>query len=266
MLDEPNGTQVFASSTGSDATGVLNALTANPLNPVGGFLIGALRNTISINGNDIFNIPAVLRAFQGDTDVNILATPNLLTTDNEEAEIIIGEERPFLRSSQDTPSGGVVSTVNTFEFRDTGITLRITPQISQGRTVRLKLFQDINRFLSEAETGAVTTTKRSVKTTVVVDDGQTIVIGGLIQEERDETRTQVPCLGNLPLFGMAFRQTSDRKRKTNLLIFITPHIINSPEDIRLITDHKRQQSDKTEDIERQLRENQPQENREILLN
>ena len=144
------------------------------------------------------------------TDVNILATPNLLTTDNEEAEIIIGEERPFLRSSQDTPSGGVVSTVNTFEFRDTGITLRITPQISQGRTVRLKLFQDINRFLSEAETGAVTTTKRSVKTTVVVDDGQTIVIGGLIQEERDETRTQVPCLGNLPLFGMAFRQTSDR--------------------------------------------------------
>ena len=266
LIDEPNGTQVFASSTGSDATGVLNALTVNPLNPVGGFLIGALRNTITINGQEILNIPAVLRAFQGDTDVNILATPNLLTTDNEEAEIIIGEERPFLRSSQETPSGGVVSTVNTFEFRDTGITLRITPQISQGRTVRLKLFQDINRFLSEAETGAVTTTKRSVKTTVVVDDGQTIVIGGLIQEERDETRTQVPCLGNLPLFGMAFRQTSDRKRKTNLLIFITPHIINSPEDIRLITDHKRQQSDKTEDIERQLRENQPQENREILLN
>ncbi|MEE8305285.1 MAG: type II secretion system secretin GspD [Candidatus Tectomicrobia bacterium] len=266
LLDEPNGTQVFASSTGSDATGVLNALTVNPLNPVGGFLIGALRNTITINGQEILNIPAVLRAFQGDTDVNILATPNLLTPDNEEAEIIIGEERPLLRSSQETPSGVVVSTFNTFEFRDTGITLRITPQISQGRTVRLKLFQDINRFLSEAETGAVTTTKRSVKTTVVVDDGQTIVIGGLIQEERDETKTQVPCLGNLPLFGVAFRQTSERKRKTNLLIFITPHIINSPEDIRLITDHKRQQSDKTEDIERQLRENQPQENREILLN
>jgi general secretion pathway protein D len=170
-----------------------------------------------------------------------------------------------LRSSQDTPSGGVVSTTNTFEFRDTGITLRITPQISQGRTVRLKLFQDINRFLSEAETGAVTTTKRSVQTTVVVDDGQTIVIGGLIQEERDESKTQVPCLGNLPFFGMAFRQTSNRKRKTNLLIFITPHIINSPEDIRLLTEHKRQQSDKTEDIERQLRENQPQENLEILL-
>jgi general secretion pathway protein D len=265
LLDEPNGTQVFASSTGSDSTGVLNALTANPLNPVGGFLIGALRNTITVNGQEIMNIPAVLRAFQGDTDVNILATPNLLTTDNEEAEIIIGEERPFLRSSQDTPSGGVVSTVNTFEFRDTGIILRITPQISQGRTVRLNLFQDINRFLSEAETGAVTTTKRSVKTTVVVDDSQTIVIGGLIQEERDESKTQVPCLGNIPFFGTAFRQTSDRKRKTNLLIFITPHIINSPEDIRLLTEHKRIQSDKTEEIERQLRENQPQENLEILL-
>jgi general secretion pathway protein D len=265
VLDEPNGTRVFASSTGSGATGVLDALTVNPLHPVGGFLIGALRNTITINGQEILNIPAVLRAFQGDTDVNVLATPNLLTMDNEEAEIIIGEERPFLRSSQGTPSGGVVSTVNTFEFRDTGITLRITPQISQDRTVRLNLFQEINRFLSEAETGAVTTTKRSVKSTVVVDDSQTIVIGGLIQEERDESKTQVPCLGNLPLFGTAFRQTSDHKRKTNLLIFITPNIINSPEDIRLITDHKKQQSDKTEDIKRQLRENQPQENLEILL-
>jgi general secretion pathway protein D len=265
VLDEPNGTQVFASSTGSESTGVLNALATNPLNPVGGFLIGALRNTITVNGQEILNIPAVLRAFQGDTDVNILATPNLLTTDNEEAEIVIGEQRPFLRSAQDTPSGGVVSTVNTFEFRDTGITLRITPQISQGRTVRLNLFQDINRFLSEAETGAVTTTKRTVKTTVIVDDSQTIVIGGLIQEERDGSKTQVPCLGNLPFFGLAFKQTSDRKRKTNLLIFITPHIINSPEDIRRLTEHKRRQSDKTQDIERQLRENQPQENLEILL-
>jgi general secretion pathway protein D len=265
VIDEPDGTQVFASSTGNDQTGVLNALTANPLNPIGGLLIGALRNTITINGQEILNIPAALRAFEGDTDVNVLATPNLLTTDNEEAEIIIGEERPFLRSAQDTPSGGVVSTVRTFEFRDTGITLRITPQISRGQTVRLNLFQDINRFISESETGAVTTTKRTAKTTVIVDDGQTIVIGGLIQEERDESKTQVPCLGNLPFFGAAFRQTSDRKRKTNLLIFITPHIVNSPEDIRLLTEHKRFQSDKTEDIERQLRENQPQENLEILL-
>ena len=104
VIDEPNGTQVFASSTGAGAaaTGVLDALTLNPLTPTPGFLIGALRQSITIGGREVFNIPAILRAFQGDTDINVLATPNLLTTDNEEAEIIIGEERPFLRSAQDT--------------------------------------------------------------------------------------------------------------------------------------------------------------------
>ena len=266
VINEPDGVQVFGSSTGSQETGVLNALTLNPLTPTTGLLIGALRNSITISGQEVFNIPAILRAFQSDSDVNVLATPNLLTTDNEEAEIIIGEERPFLRTAQDTPSGGVVSTIRTFEFRDTGITLRITPQISQGRTVRLKLFQEITNFVSERETGAVTTTKRSAKTTVIVDDGQTIVIGGLIQENRNETQTQVPCLGNIPLFGWAFRQTSAQKRKTNLLIFITPHIITSPEDVRRITEHKRQQSDKAEVIKKQLQRSRPQENLELLLN
>jgi general secretion pathway protein D len=266
ILDEPNGTQIFSSATGSEQTGVLDTLTANPLTPVPGFLIGALRNSITIGGREIFNIPAVLRAFQGDADVNILATPNLLTTDNEEAEIIIGEERPFLRSAQDTPSGGVISSVRTFEFRDTGIKLRMTPQISQGRTVRLNLFQEITNFAGESETGAVTTTKRSAKTTVIVDDGQTIVIGGLIQENLNEAKTQVPCLGNLPVLGWAFRQTSNRKRKTNLLIFITPHIITTPDDVSRITGHKRGQSDKAREIEDKLRETHPQENLEILLN
>ena len=165
----PDGTQIFASSTGSAQTGLLNstlgpiggtgtggAASTNPLAGLTslasqGFLIGLLR-TLTItpdpsNPNStvqILNIPLLLRAFQGDTDVNILSTPNLLTTDNEEAEIIIGEQRPFLRSEQSTPLGGVVnnsSTVRTFEFKDTGITLRVTPQISQGKTVRLKLHQ-----------------------------------------------------------------------------------------------------------------------------
>jgi general secretion pathway protein D len=271
VVDEPDGVQVFGSSLGSGgtgATGVLNALTLNPLTGVPGLVIGALRNTITVGGQELFNIPAVLRAFQSDSDVNILATPNLLTTDNEEAEIIIGEQRPFLRTAQDTPVGGVTgtSTIRTFEFKDTGITLRMTPQISQGRTVRLKLSQEVTNFVSEAEVGAVVTTKRSAKTTVIVDNGQTIVIGGLIQENINEAQTQVPCLGNLPLFGWAFKQTSAARRKTNLLIFITPHIITSPDDVRRVTEHKRLQSDKAPEIEERLRESRPQENFEILLN
>jgi general secretion pathway protein D len=274
IIDEPNGTQVFASSTGSSSTGLLGALTTASgstaalaaLGGAPGFLIGALRNNITINGNEILNIPALVRAFQSDSDVNILATPNLLTTDNEEAEIIIGENRPFTTQQQETPSGGVVSTSQSFEFKDIGIQLRMTPQISQGKTVRLKLSQEITAFVSEAEVGAVVTTKRSAKTTVIMDDNQTIVIGGLIQQDKNEAQTQVPCLGNLPILGWAFKQTAARKRKINLLIFITPHIVSTPEDINRVTTHKRLQSDKASDIEQQLRDNQPHDNLELLLN
>jgi general secretion pathway protein D len=275
VIDDPDsGVQVFGSSLGTTGgnppTGILNTLT-NPATALAGptgLIIGALRNTINIGGTEVFNIPAVLRAFQGDADVNILATPNLLTTDNEEAEIIIGEQRPFIRSAQDTPVGGAVgtSTVRTFEFKDVGITLRMTPQISQGKTVRLKLSQEVSNFVSEAEVGAPVTTKRSAKTTVIVDNAQTIVIGGLIQENINEAETQVPCLGNLPVLGWLFRQTSASKRKTNLLIFITPHIITSPDDVSRITENKRQQSDKATIIDEKLRESNPPENVEILLN
>jgi general secretion pathway protein D len=235
-------------------------------------IIGALRNTISIGGGtDLLNIPVALQAFQGDTDVNILATPNLLTTDNEEAEIVIGEERPFLRTAQSTPTAAATqtgfSTTRNFEFRDVGITLRMTPQISHGKTVRLNLFVELTAFVGEAqgEVGAVTTSKRSAETTVIADDGQTIVIGGLIREDENNSRNQVPCLGNVPLLGWAFRQYSKDNRKNNLLIFITPHILNTPGDIKTITEHKRLQSDRAPEISDQLRRNQPQENRELLL-
>jgi general secretion pathway protein D len=292
-INSPNGTQVFASSTGSAQTGLLNSTlgpiggagtsTGGSTNPLAGltslasqgFLIGLLR-TLTItpdpsNPNStvqILNIPLLLRAFQGDTDVNILSTPTLLTTDNEEAEIVIGEQRPFLRSEQSTPLGGVVSTstVRTFEFKDTGITLRLTPQISQGKTVRLKLDQKVEAFVSESEVGAVTTTKRAAKTTVIVDDNQTIVIGGLISNENNEARSSVPCLGNIPILGWAFKQTSASKRKSNLLIFLTPHIITSPEDIDRITTHERQRLEQAPAVEERLRQGQPQDNLELLLN
>jgi general secretion pathway protein D len=292
-INSPDGTQIFASSTGSAQTGLLNS-TLGPIGGTGtgtgstsplagltslasqGFLLGLLR-TLTItpdpsNPNStvqILNIPLLLRAFQGDTDVNILSTPNLLTTDNEEAEIVIGEQRPFLRQAQDTPIGGVAtstSTIRTFDFKDTGITLRITPQISQGKTVRLKLLQEVKAFISESEVGAVTTTKRSAKTTVIVDDSQTIVIGGLISNDNNEAKTSVPCLGTIPIFGWAFKQTTTLKRKTNLLIFLTPHIITSPEDIDRVTTHERQRREQAPAIEERLRQGQPQDNLELLLN
>ena len=271
IIDQPNGTQVFASATGSDSTGVLNPLTANPaaLLSTPGFLVGALRNTIRLDvggEQQLLNIPLLLRAFQGNTNVEVLATPNLVTTDNEEAEIVVGEQRPFLTSVNRIPDAGIVNVSNTFDFRDIGITLRITPQISKGNTVRTELFLEITRFVSEPEVGAVTTTKRSTSTTVIVDDGQTIVLGGLIQDAQNEADTSVPCLGNIPLLGFAFRQSEVRSNKTNLLIFLTPHIITTHDDVDRVTTHKREQAYRPESIERKLLEGQPKDNLEWLLN
>ena len=271
LINQPNGTQVFASATGSDGTGILNPLTADPtaLLSTPGFLVGALRNTIrlDIGGSEqeLLNIPLLLRAFQGNTNVEVLATPNLVTTDNEEAEIIVGEQRPFLTSVNRIPDAGIINVSNTFDFRDIGITLRITPQISKGNTVRTELFLEITRFVSEPEVGAVTTPKRSTSTTVIVDDGQTIVLGGLIQDAQNEGDTSVPCLGNIPLLGFAFRQTEVQSAKTNLLIFLTPHIIATHDDVERVTTHKKDQAYRPEAIERKLLDGRPQDNLEWLL-
>ena len=270
LIDQLDGTQVFASAAGTvgaDGTGVLANPTALLSTP--GFVVGALRNTIrlDIGGSEqqLLNIPVLLRAFQGNTNVEVLATPNLLTTDNEEAEIVVGEQRPFLTSVNRIPDAGIINVSNTFDFRDTGITLRITPQISKGHTVRTELFLEITRFVSEAEVGAVTTTKRSTKTTVIVDDGQTIVLGGLIQNASNDTETRVPFLSSLPLLGGLFKQTGVRTNKTNLLIFLTPHIIKTHDDVDRVTTHKRQQAHRPEAIQQKLLEGQPQDNLEWLL-
>ena len=271
VIDQPDGTQVFASALGSDGTGVLGAVASDPTVLLGtpGFLVGVLRNTVrvDIGGGEaqLLNIPVLLRAFQGNTNVEVLATPNLLTTDNEEAEIIVGEQRPFLTSVNRTPQAGIVNVSNTFDFRDTGITLRLTPQIGKANTVRTELFLEITRFLSEPEVGAVRTTKRSTRTTVIVDDGQTIVLGGLIQDSTNDAETRVPLLGSLPLLGGLFRQSGVRSSKTNLLIFLTPHVISTEDDIDRMTVHKRRQAHRPEVIERKLTQGQPQDSLEWLL-
>ena len=270
VIDQPDGTQVFAGqagTTGAGGTGIL----ADPAALLGtpGFVVGALRNTIrlDVGGSErqLLNIPVLLRAFRGDSNVEVLATPNLLTTDNEEAEIIVGEQRPFLTSVNRVPSAGIVNVSNTFDFRDTGITLRLTPQIGQGNTVRAELFLEITRFVSEAEVGAVTTTKRSTRTTIIVDDGQTIVLGGLIQDARNDTDTGVPLLGDLPVIGGLFRQSGRRSNKTNLLIFLTPHVVGTPGDVERVTTHKRRQASRPGRIERRLIEGRPRADLEWLL-
>jgi general secretion pathway protein D len=174
------------------------------------------------------NMTAFISAMQDDSDVNILATPQIITMDNKEAEIKVGANVPYLTREQ-TDSTNINNTVRTFDYRDVGVTLRLTPQINQQGNIRLELFQE-NSTLVEG-TGeqqyAPTTLKRSAKTTVTVKDGSNIVIGGLIGDTLQAGESGVPILKDIPLIGYLFKTSTRKTEKTNLYIFLQPTIIDS---------------------------------------
>lgn len=180
------------------------------------------------NGTVVPAQVAVISASEGNSDVNILSAPNIVTTDNQEAEIVVGQNVPFIASTS-TSETNLGNTFNTVERRDVGITLRITPQISEGGMVRLDIFEEVsalvqNALVNAAQLGPVTTI-RSATTSVVVRDKQTVVIGGLISDGTDNSENSVPFISDIPVIGNLFRSTSGRREKINLLIFLTPHII-----------------------------------------
>lgn len=192
---------------------------------------------------------AFIRALQTNTDINVLSTPHLLTTDNEEAQITVGQNIP-LPTGQVTGVGGTVQT--TVSRSDVGITLKVTPQISESDTITLKLHTEISDVAQgppgiDVNVLGVTTSKRSADTTVVVKDRQTVVIGGLIRDDVKETQSKVPILGDIPLLGMLFRSTSKRAEKINLIIFLTPHIVKSGTDLQDMTRKKQKEFEKFEE-------------------
>jgi general secretion pathway protein D len=182
--------------------------------------LGVLGDVITIAGIQFPSLAAVIRYLQTDADFHILSTPQLLTTDNEEAEIVVAENRPFL-TRVDTTADVTGREFANFEFRDVGVTLNITPQINQERFVRLKISQELSEVVSEAQVGLPTTLKRTANTTVVVQDGSTIVIGGLIQRTLEETEYKVPCLGNIPGLGWLFKSVEKSDGFSNLLKSLT---------------------------------------------
>lgn len=231
--DQPN---VF----GGTNFGTITPLMQNPLSLPPGMFLGAVKGTITFNNETFLNVGALVRALQKTGDVNVLSTPHLLTTDNEEAEIVVSDNIPF-QTSQKFDSNG--NPIYTFEYRDVGLTLRITPQINEDDFVKLKLFQEISQIVSTTtgtSVNAPTTTRRSAKTTVVVKDNTTVVIGGLIKDNSEANISSVPCLGDIPVLGYLFRTSKNQKKKTNLLIFLTPHIIKNMAQITEITRQKRE--------------------------
>jgi general secretion pathway protein D len=210
----------------------------------GGLSLGMLTEPLTIAGVTVSNITAIINAVKTNDDFRILSTPQVLTTDNEEARIYVGENRPFQTRATTDVSGG---NFESFEYRDVGKTLKITPHVTENRLVRMQVSLEISAVdqaatLTTASTLPVTL-KRTVDTTVIIKDEQTIVIGGLIDDTTTGSENKVPALGDIPLLGWLFRNTNQDTVKTNLYIFITPRVIKNPEDAIRVYEGKKEQID-----------------------
>ncbi|MBI9086947.1 MAG: type II secretion system secretin GspD [Desulfobacterales bacterium] len=206
-----------------------------------GFSMGIFGQAINIGGVLFPNIAAIIEAYKYDKDVQILSTPQILTTDNEEAKIYIGANIPFqTRSAAENAS----ETYSSYEYKDVGTSLKITPQISQDRLVRLKISQEVSELESTTADSRPTTLKRTIDTTVIAQDRSTVVIGGLIKDNDVVTETKVPLLGDIPILGWLFRSKSQDRKKSNLFVFLTPRVIKSPAEAKGIFTEKRTTMDR----------------------
>jgi general secretion pathway protein D len=212
----------------------LGGAVSNPTSLPGLLLAAASNNTVTLpNGDKVPAYTALVTALQQDRDVNILSAPNVVTTDNEEAEIVVGRNVPFV-ASRATSSSNLSNLFTTIERHDVGITLRMTPQIIDDDYVRLTVFEEVSdidplatEVVGDPSLVGPTTTVRSASTVVASRNGQTVVIGGLLSDSRRESEAGVPFLSDVPVFGFLFRRTDDRRVKTNLLAFLTPHVVAS---------------------------------------
>lgn len=219
------GGEVIAGGFGGSRDAPFANLNALPVLP-GGLAVGVIGQGITV-GNVVFpNLGAMIEAYKSDSDVNILSTPQILTTDNQEAEIKVGENVPYIVRQETSQTDRDYSS---YEYRDVGVTLKITPQISQDGLVRLDVFQETVKLKNpDAVSDKPITLKRSAKTTVMVQDRKTVVIGGIIGEDKSSGAFKVPVLGDIPILGRLFTTETESTEKTNLYIFITPHIIDNP--------------------------------------
>jgi general secretion pathway protein D len=175
------------------------------------------------------NFAAVLQALQSNSAINVLSTPTILTSDNKEAKIFVGQNVPLITSSS-VVTGGIAQ--QSVERKDTGISLKITPQISEGEYVKLDISQEISSVApNKGQATDLVLTKRTADTSVVVKDKETVVIGGLIQDQDTITENKVPFLGDIPGLGWLFKSSSKERTKTNLLIVLTPRIVRGAEEL-----------------------------------
>jgi general secretion pathway protein D len=212
----------FANSGGPSN---LATVAANPQNAVKGLSLGLVNGTLTLPGvGTVLNLGVLARALETNADVNILSTPTLMTLDNEEAKISVGSNVPFSTGQYNVT--GTAVPFETIERRDVGLTLRVKPQISEGGTVRLQIYQEVSKLRQGAEGDTkATTDKRSIESMVLVDDGQILVLGGLIEDTLQEVQDKIPLLGDIPGLGNFFRYNTRRHGKTNLMVFLRPLVV-----------------------------------------
>jgi general secretion pathway protein D len=227
------GTNLPGRGTG---TNIIDA-TTNILGIGRGLNVGVVRSAPIIGGVNAdgtasigaINLGFLARALETEAGANILATPNLVTLDNEEARIIIGQNVPFITGSFTATggAGGAVNPFQTIERRDVGTTLRVRPQVAEGGTVRMQIFQEVSSVQDASLAAGLITNKRAIESNVLVDDGQIVVLGGLIEERTEGGVSMVPGLGRIPLLGNLFRYDNRRRVKTNLLVFLRPVVLRN---------------------------------------
>ncbi|MES2226944.1 MAG: type II secretion system secretin GspD [Pseudomonadota bacterium] len=218
-----NGTDNILTATGALVTGGASGLAGLGL-PSAGFNIG-----LAHKFGNFYTLGALARALSTESGTNILSTPNLVTLDNEEARIVVGQNVPFVTGSFTSTGTGTTSPFQTIERKDVGITLKIKPQIGENGTVRMTIYQESSSVASTTAVGTdnagPTTNKRSIESTITVDDGQIVVLGGLIEDSYNTTRSKVPLLGDIPYLGALFRSENRTRKRTNLMVFLRPVVM-----------------------------------------
>ncbi|MBS3754720.1 MAG: type II secretion system secretin GspD [Desulfobacterales bacterium] len=204
-----------------------------PLPP--GFSLGVLGESIEVGDITFPTIRALIQAYKKDRDVHILSTPQVLTTDNKTAKIRVGKNIPYL-----TRAASGDTNYSNYEYKDVGILLEITPQISKDRKIRLDLLQEVTKLETTTDQFQPTTLKRAIETTVEVNDKNTVVIGGLIDESLSKTEYRMPCLGSIPGLGWLFKSMAQADEQTNLFVFLTPRVMAEPGEAAQFYEEKKE--------------------------
>ena len=225
----PGQSSVVGGTNFSTGGSNILAVTQNPaaLAAAGGLNVGVVRNGVSLFGQTFLNLGLLARALEAETNSNIRATPNLLTLDNEEARIIIGQNVPFVTGQYATTNNTLSSPFQTIERKDVGTMLRVRPQVSEGGTVKMEIAQEISSVVDTSQAAGIITNRRAIDSNVLVDDGQIVVLGGLIEDTVEGGISKVPLLGDIPGLGRLFRYDNRKRIKTNLLIFLRPVVLRS---------------------------------------